>query len=97
MSKVKGARHNTWSHHETMILNLRDWVNREINVLRSDLAKESPSLAENDDVMKTLKSAEGLSVQVFDMIRSVVDLAEKTTKSRSPKKIEAGDGDPIEG
>lgn len=77
MSKVKGAQHTTWSHHETMILNLRDWVTREISVLRSDLTKEVPRIADDPNVLRTLKAAEDMNVQLFDLIRSVTDLAEK--------------------
>ena len=87
MGKVKGAQHTTWGHHDTMIVNLRDWVRREINVLRTDLTKEAPSLSDNPDVMRTLQSAEDLNVQVFDLIRSVVDLAEKSSKAKPQKAI----------
>ena len=90
MGKVKGAKHDVWSHHDTMIVNLRDWVRREINVLRSDLTQQVPALADNSDVMKALQSAEDLNSQVFDLIRSVVDLAEKKAKS-SPSKAEKED------
>ena len=82
MGKVKGAQHTTWGHHDTMIVNLRSWVNRELNSLRSDLDREAPSLADNPEVMKTLSSAEDLNTRLFDLIRSVVDLAEKKSKTK---------------
>lgn len=87
MSKVKGAVHNTWSHHETMIVNLRDWVRKDIETLRTNLSKEVPHLAEDPSVLKLLKSAEDMNTQLFDLIRSVVDRAEaeaKKNKKRVP-------------
>mgnify|MGYP003341053922 CR=1 FL=1 len=85
MSKVKGALHNTWSHHESMIVNLRDWVRRDIETLRTNLSKELPQLAEDPSVLKTLRTAEDLSMQLFDTIRSVVDLAEvEAKKAKKP-------------
>lgn len=80
MSKVKGAVHNTWSHHETMIVNLRDWVRKDIETLRTNLSKEVPHLAEDPSVLKLLKSAEDMNIQLFDLIRSVVDRAEAEAK-----------------
>jgi hypothetical protein len=87
MGKVKGAQHTTWSHHETMIVNLRDWVRREINTLHLDLSKEVPHLSDDPNVKKILGSAEDMNTQLFDLIRSVVDLAE--TESKKRKKTEA--------
>ena len=80
MSKVKGAQHSTWSHHETMVVNLRDWVKREIEVLRNDIAKDVPDLSSSTS--KLLKSAEDMNVQLFDLIRSVVDRAEAEAKKK---------------
>jgi hypothetical protein len=82
MGKVKGAQHTTWGHHDTMIVNLRDWVSRELNTLRLDLAREAPNLADNPDVMRTLSSADDMNARLFDLIRSVVDLAEKKSKAK---------------
>ena len=36
MSKNTKSKSDTWSHHDTMISNLRDWVNREINLFLSN-------------------------------------------------------------
>lgn len=82
MGKVKGAQHTTWSHHETMIINLRDWVRREISTLHSDLVKEVPHLADDPNVKKILGSAEDMNTQLFDLIRSVTDRAEAEAKKK---------------
>jgi hypothetical protein len=85
MGKKKGARHNTWSHHETMIINLRDWVNRECINLRLDLAKEVPHMADDPNVDKLIKSAEELNVRLFDLLRSVIDRAETEARKTMAK------------
>ena len=85
MSKEKGAQSTVWSHHETMVVNLRDWVNRELNKLRTDITKEVPVLSDDPHVSKTLKAAEDMNVQLFDLVRSVLDHAEKKAKSK-PKE-----------
>lgn len=89
MSKEKGAVHNTWSHHETMIINLRDWVRRDIETLRTNLAKEVPTLAEDPSILKVLKTAEDMNAQLWDLIRSVVDRAEaEAKKQKKAAKVE---------
>lgn len=102
MGKVKGAKHDTWSHHDTMIVNLKDWVWREINVLRTDLSKNVPHMEDDPSVLKVLKSAEDMNIQLFDLIRSIVDRAE--AESKKMKKVEKAtavatdpDEDEIEG
>ena len=85
MSKEKGAQSTVWSHHETMVVNLRDWVNRELNTLRTDILKEVPVLSDDPNVSKTLKAAEDMNIQLFDLVSSVLDLAEKRAKSK-PKE-----------
>ena len=88
MSKVKGATHSAWSHHDTMIVNLRDWVRREVNVLRNDMSKEVPSLADDPNVLKILKSVEDMNDQLFHLIRSVVDRAEaEAAKQKKAAKV----------
>lgn len=84
MSKVKGAVHSRWSHHDTMVVNLKDWVKREIETLRNDIAAEAPKLSPSTS--KLLKSAEDMNAQLFDLIRSVVDLAEAEAKKKKPKE-----------
>lgn len=86
MSKKNSSTHTTWSHHETMLINLKDWVSREIYLLRNDINKEAPEL--NASSSKLLKSAEDMSVQLFDTISSVIALAEKTASKKKPKQSE---------
>ena len=78
---TKKVKSDTWSHHDTMIVNLRDWVNREVSLLRTDIAKSAPKI--NAATSKILKNAEDLHVQAFDLIRSVADMAEKESKKKS--------------
>ena len=78
------AQHTTWGHHDTMIVNLRDWVSRELHILRSDLSREVSHLADDPNMLKLLKSADDMNVQLFDLIRSVIDRAE--IESRKSKK-----------
>lgn len=93
MSKVKGAVSTRWSHHDTMITNLRDWVNREIGSIRNDIASEAPDLSSSTS--KLLKSAEDMNVQLFDLIRSVTESAEAASKKskKAPKKAEDDETD----
>jgi len=81
-AKAKATIHTCWGHHDTMIVNLRDWVSREIHNLRNDIAKEIPEL--NSSTSKMLKSAEDMNIQLFDLVRSIVDLAE--TQANKKKK-----------
>jgi len=57
-------------------------VSREIHNLRNDIAKEIPEL--NSSTSKMLKSAEDMNIQLFDLVRSIVDLAE--TQANKKKK-----------
>ena len=95
MSKVKGAQHTTWSHHETMVINLQDWVRREIANLQLSLTKEAPSISDDPSVQKILRSAEDMNVQLFDLMRSIINSGEreakKSKKAQSPATGEASD------
>jgi len=82
MSKNAKVKSDTWSHHDTMISNLRDWVTREINLLRTDISNSAPSLSSSTS--KILKNAEDLNIQMFDLIRSVAEMAEKESKKKTP-------------
>lgn len=82
MSKNAKSKSDTWSHHDTMISNLRDWVTREINLLRTDISNSAPSLSSSTS--KILKNAEDLNIQMFDLIRSVAEMAEKESKKKTP-------------
>lgn len=82
MSKNSKVKSDTWSHHDTMISNLRDWVTREINLLRTDISNSAPNLSSSTS--KILKNAEDLNIQMFDLIRSVAEMAEKESKKKTP-------------
>jgi len=82
MSKNAKVKSDTWSHHDTMISNLRDWVTREINLLRTDISNSAPNLSSSTS--KILKNAEDLNIQMFDLIRSVAEMAEKESKKKTP-------------
>lgn len=75
------ATSDTWSHHDTMIVNLRGWVTREIDILRDDITSKAPKLS--DATSKILKSAEDLNIQMFDLVRTVADMAEKEATKKS--------------
>lgn len=95
--KKPSVQHNTWSHRETMLINLRDWVNREIHNLRLDLAREVPHLEDDPSIVKLLKSAEDRTIELFDLIRGIVDRAEieakKLNKAPPTTQSPAGDDD----
>lgn len=93
-AKKTRMQHTTWGHHDTMIVNLRDWVNRELNILRSDMLREVPCLAEDPNMLKLLKAADDLNLQLFDLIRSVVDRAEvEAVKLKKSTPVQAEEGD----
>lgn len=77
---TKKVKSDIWCHHDTMIVNLRDWVNREVNLLRTDIAEAAPKI--NAATSKILKNAEDLHIQAFDLIRAVAELAEKESKKK---------------
>jgi hypothetical protein len=94
MKKLKKSESTTWSHHETMMINLKEWVSREINYLRNDINKETPAL--NASASKLLKSAEDMNVQLFDTITSVIVLAEKIAKTKKQNQPEKEEADSFE-
>ena len=75
--KVKGTMHDTWSHHESMIINLRDWVNREIANLHVDAAKEAPHLEEEPHVQKMFSRVEDLKKNLFESLSDLRALLER--------------------
>lgn len=93
-AKKTRMQHTTWGHHDTMIVNLRDWVNRELTILRLDLSREVPNLADDPNMEKLLKAADDLNVQLFDLIRSVVDRAEiEAAKAKKTPPAQTEDTD----
>ena len=79
MKTKQKTNSDIWSHHDTMIVNLRDWVTRELDILRNDIASNAPKL--RDSTSKILKLAEDLNTQMFDLVRTVADMAEKEADS----------------
>lgn len=79
MTKAK-VTSDVWSHHDTMIVNLRGWVASELDRLRDDIAINTPKL--RNATSKLLKSAEDLNVQMFDLVRTVADMAEKEANKK---------------
>jgi len=75
--KTKGATHDTWSHHETMIINLRDWVNREVANLHIDVTKEIPHLDGEPHVQKMFSHVDDLKKRLFDSLSDLRELLEK--------------------
>jgi hypothetical protein len=80
----KNSEITTWGHHDTMIVNLRDWVSREINLLRNDVSKDAPKLEAS--IGKLLKSAEDLNIQMFDLIRAAAEMAEKESRKKQAEE-----------
>ena len=79
MGKAK-VQPTTWSHHETMIINLRDWVNREVVSLRNDIAKHVPHLDDDPNFQGLLKRVEEQNLALFDLLRSILDRSEVEAK-----------------
>lgn len=80
MEKVKA---DVWVHHDTMISDLKGWIDREVNLLRTDISKSASGI--NAATSKILKNAEDLYTQAFDLIQSVSDMAEKESKKNPDK------------
>lgn len=87
MKTKQKTNSDIWSHHDTMIVNLRDWVTREIDILRNDITSHVPKLC--DSTSKILKLAEDLNTQMFDLVRTVADMAEKEADSFVKRAEEA--------
>lgn len=78
----------TWAHRETVQLNLRDWVVREIGMLRYDISKEVPDHINDPSVLETLASIESTNNNLFNTIRSLTERMEKEAiKFRKLKNI----------
>jgi hypothetical protein len=86
MKKTKGTRETKWSHHDDMLVNLKDWVGREMTSLKDSLAKEHPEMAKDPAMIKSFKTAEDLTTRLFEILDTTVDLAERESnrKKKSP-------------
>jgi hypothetical protein len=89
MKKMKGTRETKWSHHDDMLVNLKDWVGREVTSLKDSLAKEHPEMAKDPAMIKSFKTAEDLTTRLFEILDTTVDLAER--ESNRKKKAPAQD------
>lgn len=99
--KVKGATHDTWSHHETIVTNLRDWVNREIANLHTDLTKEAPHLDGEPHVQKMFSHVEDLKKNLFESLSDLRSLLEREASkakrmAKSAAAPESKEDDPFE-
>lgn len=65
-----------WGHHDTMIVNLRMWVEREIDNLRNDIRDHAPGLAGKPKLEAALTKAQELNVTLWDQIRVAQEMAE---------------------
>jgi len=82
VGKTKGNRETKWSHHDDMLVNLKDWVSREITSLREAIGKELPEMGADPAIAKSFKSAEDLSVRLFELLDSMVDVAERESNKK---------------
>lgn len=84
--KKKTLPPTTWAHHENMVINLRDWVGREINTLHRDIEKEIPHLEDEPHVRETITRLDGLRTRLFEALSDLVTFAEKESKKVAKKQ-----------
>ena len=72
----KKRSHTVWDHHDTMIVNLRMWVERAIENLDRDIQKHAPSLVGKPKLASALSKAQELNVQLWDQIRVAQEIAD---------------------
>lgn len=73
----KKKRSNTvWDHHDNMIVNIRMWVEREIENLNSDIRSHAPSLVGKPKLEAALAKAHELNIQLWDQIRIAQEIAD---------------------
>jgi len=72
----KKAVTTVWDHHDTMIVNLRMWVDREIEMLNSDIRTHKPSLVGKPKLAAALEKAQKLNLELWDQIRAAQEMAE---------------------
>lgn len=75
-SKKKKYTNTVWDHHDTMIVNLRMWVERAIENLDRDIQKHAPSLVGKPKLASALSKAQELNVQLWDHIRVAQEIAD---------------------
>jgi len=94
----KKVSSTTWSHHENMVINLRDWVGREILALLRDLVKEAPHLEDEPHVAEKISKLEDHRKILFEAMIDLVEIAERESKkvikgTSSIKLVETGEFD----
>lgn len=72
----KKAVTTVWDHHDTMIVNLRMWVERSIESLQSDIRKHAPSLVGKPKLEAAIARAQKLNVELWDQIRIAQEIAD---------------------
>lgn len=65
-----------WDHHDTMIVNLRMWVEREIDNLNNDIRTHTPGLVGKPKLTAVLEKAQELNIQLWDQIRIAQEMAD---------------------
>lgn len=74
--KAKKGKVTVWDHHDTMIVNLRMWVEREIDNLNNDIRSHAPGLAGKPKLEAALAKAQQLNVELWDQIRIAQEMAD---------------------
>ena len=88
--KAPKGNHTAWSHHETMITNLRDWVSREINMLHIDMHKELPHLEDEPHIRKVFSVIEDHKKSLFETLSDLREVLEReATKAAKKAKVVA--------
>lgn len=75
-SKPKKGKVTVWDHHDTMIVNLRMWVEREIDNLNNDIRSHAPGLVGKPKLEAALAKAQQLNVELWDQIRLAQEMAD---------------------
>ena len=85
----KKVSSTTWSHHENMVINLRDWVGREILALQRDLVKEAPHLEDEPHVAEKISKLGDHRKILFEAMIDLVEIAERESKKvvKGPSSI----------
>lgn len=65
-----------WDHHDTMIVNLRMWVDRSIENIHKDIEKHAPKLVGKLKMEAAMTKAKQLNVAMWDQIRLVQEMAD---------------------
>ena len=75
-NKKKQPSKTIWDHHDNMIVNLRDWVDRLINNFNEDVKNHAPLSLKNSKMLSSLSAAKDLNIKMWDQIRIAHNIAE---------------------